>query len=140
MRHREKIEIVTGTSIEAQIVACNYSNAINTFKGTSVLITDYYEHAEYRRFLRLKNQWLQETKFTSSSTIIYSNSAYKKIIDLGIKTIPWIIRDLKKTNAHWFNALYQLTGQDPIEPEHAGIVSKMSQDWITWAEKQGYAS
>ena len=75
-------EIVTGTSHEAQILECNYSNAISAFKGTSIIITDYYEHAEYRNFIRLKNQWLNETKFTSSSTIIYNNGAYKKIICL----------------------------------------------------------
>jgi hypothetical protein len=133
-------EVVTGASQEAHILACNFSNAISAFKGTSIIITDYYEHAEYRNFLRLKNQWLDETRFTSSSTIIYNNGAYKKIISLGAKSIPWIIRDLKKTNAHWFNALTKITGVNPIHPDHSGIISAMAQDWINWAEAKGYAS
>jgi hypothetical protein len=140
MAYREKIEYVISASNEAQILACNYSTAISLFKGNSIIIADYYEHAEYRRFIRLKNQWLEETKFTSSSTQIYNNNAYKKIICLGAKSIPWIIRDLKKTNAHWFNALFQITGENPINPDHSGIVPKMAEDWINWAEKKGYVS
>jgi hypothetical protein len=139
MAYREKIEVVAGAaSHEAQILACNFSNAISTFKGTSIIITDYYQHAEYRKFLRLRNQWLEETMFTSNSTMIYSNGAYKKIIGLGEKSIPWIIRDLRKSNAHWFSALSKITGTDPIQPEHSGIISKMAEDWINWAEEKGY--
>ena len=140
MAYREKIEVISGTSHEAQVLACNYSNAISAFKGNSIIIADYYEHAQYRNFLRLKEQWLKETMFTSSSTVIYNNNAYKKIIDFGAKSIPWIIRDLKKTNAHWFNALFKITGEDPINPEHAGMVAKMAEDWVVWAEKNGYVS
>ena len=140
MAYREKIEVVVGTSHEARVLECNYSNAISAFKGTSIIIADYYEHAQYRRFLRLRDQWKKETMFASSSTVIYRNDAYQKIIGLGIRSIPWIIRDLKKTNAHWFNALFNITGENPINHNHSGVVPKMAEDWIKWAEKKGYVS
>lgn len=138
MNYRDNIQIVTSTSTESKILACNYSNALDVFKGTSIVISRHYKTVEFKNFLRLKNRWLDDVKFSSNSNVIYNNDAYKKIIGLGKKSIPWIIRDLKRTNAHWFNALSQISGENPIQSEHAGIVKKMAEDWILWAENKGY--
>jgi hypothetical protein len=140
MSFRDYIEIVKGTSVasETTTLAYNYSNALNSFKGNSILISERYEHNEYRKFLKLKNKWLNETKYISSSSIIFNNSNYLEIIDLGSKTVPWILRDLKRTNTHWFSALFELTGVNPIKPENYGIVNNMTRDWINWAENNNY--
>lgn len=140
MANKEYIEIVRGTSIapETQILACNYSNAINTFRGHSIIMGNYYENREYKKFLKLKEKWEKETMFLSSSSAIYNNSSYIEIIALGEKSIPWIIRDLKKTNKHWFSALNQISGENPVPEEHYGIIPQMKEDWINWAKAKHY--
>lgn len=140
MLYRECIEHVRGTSLaaETRTLACNFSNALQTLKGNSILVTDRYEYQEYKQFLKLKERWEEETMFTSSSAQLFSNSAYREIIGLGSKSIPWIIRDLKKTDSHWFFALNKITGANPILPENNGIVSKMKENWIDWAKKNNY--
>lgn len=140
MSYIDYTEIVRGTSLasETQVLACNFSNALNTFKGNSILISDRYKHREYKKFLMLMDKWKDETKFYSSTTQLFNNSNYLTIINLGPKTIPWILRDLKKNNTHWFSALSQLTGEDPIKVEHYGIIPRMKEDWINWAKIKNY--
>ncbi|MBG6060994.1 hypothetical protein IWX83_000768 [Flavobacterium sp. CG_9.1] len=128
----------TGLTQEASILSCNYSNAVNTFKGNSVLISDRIENQEFKHFLQLKDKWKSETLYYSSSSQIFNNSAYREIIALGSKTIPWIIRELKKTNDHWFYALKKISGENPVNPDHYGIITKMKEDWIEWAQKNNY--
>lgn len=128
----------TGLTQEASILSCNYSNAVNAFKGNSVLISDRIENQEFKHFLQLKDKWKSETLYYSSSSLIFNNSAYKEIIALGSKTIPWIIRELKKTNDHWFYALKKISGENPINPDNYGIITKMKEDWIKWAQKNNY--
>ena len=135
-----KTEIIRNTALtrESSLVTCNYSNALIAFKGNSVLITERIQNREYRNFLRLKNRWKFETRFFSNSNEIINNSAYKSIIGMGKKTIPWIIRDLKKSNNHWFFALKEITGINPVNPENYGKINDMKNDWIVWAEKNNY--
>ena len=135
-----KTEITRTTSItrESQVVSCNFSNAIIAFKGNSILVSERIENRQYKNFLILKNKWKSETLFLSSSTSIYNNSAYKEIINYGRKSIPWIIRELKKTDDHWFYALSKITGVNPVNSENYGVISKMREDWIKWAEQNNY--
>lgn len=128
----------TGLTQEASILSCNYSNAVNSFKGNSVLVSDRIENQEFKHFLQLKDKWKSETQYFSSSSSIFENSAYKEIINLGGKTIPWIIRELKKTDDHWFYALKKITGKNPVNPKNFGIISRMKEDWIQWAQKNNF--
>lgn len=128
----------TGLTQEASTLSCNYSNAIITFRGNSVLISDRIDNQEFKHFLHLKDKWKSETLYFSSSSHIFNNSAYLEIIGLGKKSIPWIIRELKKTNDHWFYALKKITGKNPVNPEHYGIINKMKEDWIEWAKNNNY--
>lgn len=88
---------------------------------------------DYIEFVRLTNMWLDETKF-SSHMVDDSNESYKKIIEMGKKTLPWILNDMKNNHHHWFVALNLITGENPINPEHAGYMQKMIEDWLEWAK------
>lgn len=136
--YKTEISRNTGLTQEASILSCNYSNAVSAFKGNSVLISDRIENQEFKHFLKLKDKWKSETLYYSSSSHIFNNSAYKEIIALGSKSIPWIIRELKKTNDHWFFALKKISGENPVNPNHYGLITKMKEDWIEWAQKNNY--
>lgn len=127
-----------GVTEEANVLNLNYSNAVNIYIGHSLFISKKLEEKEFRRFLSLKNQWKDETLFVSSGTVLISNSAYREIISLGSAAIPWIIREMKKNNDHWFYALEKITGVNPIKKKNIGVVENMKKDWIDWASNKDY--
>jgi hypothetical protein len=93
----------------------------------------------YPRFQELKATWLEETKVSSSGTDIISHSAYREIISLGDVAVALILDDLRTHGPnHWFAALTELTGADPVSKEHAGSLEEMALDWFHWAEEKLY--
>ena len=122
-----------GVTQEANILHINFSNAFNNYIGTSITVSRKFENMNFRKFLELKDKWKSETLFTSSGSAIISNAAYQNIIGLGIMAVPWIIREMKKNDDHWFYALEKITGENPIKIEHIGKIDAMKQDWINWA-------
>ncbi|MEZ0006271.1 hypothetical protein ABH942_001634 [Flavobacterium sp. 28YEA47A] len=138
MRTYYPSELRTSITSEANVLATNFSNAINTFRGTSILVSDRMENKMFKNFLKLKDSWVLETMFASNSNEIFNNHAYQEIICMGQKSVPWIIRELKKSNDHWFFALREITGVDPILPEHYGKINDMKNDWINWYEQNNY--
>jgi len=99
---------------------------IDKSKSIDVIFDEYYD------------KWYNETKYMSSPKM-FENKYYKKIISLGDSVVPSIIRKLKKTPAHLFEALAEITGQDPIPENHWGDIEQMAQDWINWWEEKNSA-
>ncbi len=89
-------------------------------------------------FYEEKEKWYKETSFLSSLSDIYRNIHYQNIIRMGKSVIPLIFEDMRNEGGMWYEALRQITGTDPIKPEHRGYVEKMNKDWLEWAEKNGY--
>jgi hypothetical protein len=92
----------------------------------------YKDHVK-KSFDLYNSVWKNETLFSSSISEIVNNSAYRAIIDLGKRALPYIFEDLKTSDNHWFYALESVTGQNPIRESHRGILPLMKQDWIQWA-------
>lgn len=127
-----------GVTAEADTVSINFSNAMNAYVGQSIFISNKIEAEKFRKFLELRDKWKDETLFVSSGSIIISNSAYREIINIGKIAIPWIVRELKRSDDHWFYALEVITGENPIKDENVGIVKNMKADWLTWASQKEY--
>jgi len=87
-----------------------------------------------REFEIYKTIWKSETMFSSSTTEIINHPAYLHIISLGKEVVPLLLRDMQQTSNHWFNALYKITGADPIPEEHSGKIQLMISDWLKWAK------
>ncbi|GDX46198.1 hypothetical protein LBMAG24_15260 [Bacteroidota bacterium] len=124
-----------GVSVEAQFVRQNIQTAHDLFMGQSIFIQEMYKKQLSEKFDLYSGIWKTETMFSSNSSEITNNSAYRCIIGLGKDIIPFIIEDLKQSENHWFNALELLTGENPIKSEHRGIINLMKSDWLNWAEK-----
>jgi hypothetical protein len=138
MNSNYRTEIVRTTSAltdSSRQLACNYNNAIFNFQDTSLLIARKLEHANFKKFLHLKDEWSKDTKFVSATGELFSNKYYQKIIDMGPNATPWIIREMKKKPGHWFYALRKITGANPVVDAHAGNVKAMTQDWLVWAKR-----
>jgi hypothetical protein len=98
--------------------------------GVSVIMLDLYTRQIKYLFDYYKSIWLRETLFSSSISEITNHPAYHGIIALGEDALPFIIDDLKKTDAHWFYALEKITAKNPIKAEHRGNVKLMKADWL----------
>ncbi len=89
------------------------------------------------RFLALETLWRQETLLSSSLADTTSSPAYQGIIEMGWVAVPLIISELKETPNHWFAALREITGANPVPPEHRGNLTLMAQDWVKWMQERG---
>ena len=88
-------------------------------------------------FRWLSQKWLAETRFQSSLTRITSHPAYVAIVDLGYAAVPFILRELEARPNHWFAALREITGADPVQPPERGNVKAMANAWLIWAKETG---
>ncbi len=91
------------------------------------------------RFYGLGRQWRQETLLSSSVTEITSSPAYREIVDMGWQIVPYILSDLRENPDHWFTALREITGANPVPPQNRGNLAAMADDWLAWAEAKGIA-
>ena len=96
------------------------------------------ESVPYIRFHRLKEKWEMETAFLSSISDIVMHPAYQQIIGMGPAAIPFILREISIRQGQWFWALKSITNEDPVKPEHRGIVAEMSRAWLQWGKERGY--
>ena len=77
---------------------------------------------------------------TSNGDEITKHPAYRQIIGLGKRVVPFILIKLQEDPQHLFHALFKITGENPILPAHAGQLGKMTADWLKWGRKNGYLS
>ncbi len=90
------------------------------------------------KFDALVKQWRQETATLSSTTKIVTHPAYQRIMAMGEKAVPFILRELQKEPDHWFYALRNITEASPVSPEDVGDIQKMAAAWIKWGIEHHY--
>jgi hypothetical protein len=92
------------------------------------------------RFEALFQQWKQETLFSSSGSEITNHPAYQSIIELGPSVVPFVLIKLQEDPQHLFYALFKITDENPVKPNHVGMLTKMKEDWLEWGATKGYLS
>lgn len=90
------------------------------------------------RFRRLAAAWHDAVAYHSSTTVRNNHPAYREIISLGLPVVPLLLRDLEENQTHWFAALREITGADPIPESAAGNIPKMAEAWLRWGKDNGY--
>lgn len=92
-------------------------------------------------FQLLASQWHKERGATSSITQMATCPSYQRIIGMGGKVIPLILRELENEGDdpdHWFWALQALTRKDPVPEDARGDMREMARAWLDWAYMAGY--
>jgi hypothetical protein len=90
------------------------------------------------RFRRLAAAWHKAVAHHSSTTVRNSHPAYREIIGMGPDVVPLLLRDLEANHTHWFCALREITGIDPIPESAAGNIPQMVEAWVRWARENGF--
>lgn len=88
------------------------------------------------QFNSLSQKWKKETKGISLTIKMVENENYKKLLELGVKIIPLVLKDLENS-VIWFPLLKELTKANPVPKEYAGDSEKMREAWIEWGESLG---
>ena len=90
-------------------------------------------------FERLADEWEQVTQFVSNIQPFLEHPAYRQIISMGPAAVPWLLARLDEGRPpHWFAALFELTGANPVPPESRGRIREMTAAWQEWGRQQGY--
>ncbi|MFH0912551.1 MAG: hypothetical protein V1807_02765 [Patescibacteria group bacterium] len=89
------------------------------------------------RFYRLAKQWEEDpgVRVASSITLISQHPAYQEIIAMGWDAVPLILGELSIEPGHWFVALYEITGEDPVPEDCHGNMRKMTEYWLAWGKE-----
>lgn len=89
-------------------------------------------------FHELAGQWNDETGYLSMIRRKVEHPAYQKIIAMGQKVVPLILRELEVRPAHWFHALRSITGVD--HPSESPVRDALSarDAWLRWGRANGY--
>lgn len=87
------------------------------------------------RFAILAETWRNETRNISNMTEVFSHYAYRRVIDLGPRVIPVILRELERQPDLWFFALRKITGANPVRKEYAGNMKKIRDAWLRWGRQ-----
>ena len=90
-----------------------------------------------QRFKELEAEWHRRTGFLSSTTRMVNDPAYQEVIAMGWEVVPVILRSMDEKPDHWFYALTQITGDNPIPQADAGYVEKMTEAWLDWGRRKG---
>lgn len=90
-------------------------------------------------FRRLAEEWREATEFSSSSRLKENHPAYRQIIRMGRAVLPLIYQELKSGRGHWFAALEQITGENPVRAADAGYINRMRRAWIRYLEDHAIA-
>jgi hypothetical protein len=89
-------------------------------------------------FKELAERWKAETQFLSSTSKAVMHPAYQRIIGMGQTVVPLLLRQLEESPDHWFWALRSITGEDPVPPESAGHLRRMSEAWLRWGREHNF--
>ena len=90
------------------------------------------------RFHNLVAEWKAARGHVSSINAWARLPAYQAIIALGPEVIPLLLKELESSPDHWFWALKELTGENPVTPDSRGNISEMAKCWLAWGKNKGY--
>ena len=76
-----------------------------------------------RVFTDLAAQWRAETSHLSDMERAAAHPIYRALVALGFRVVPFMLGDLRSQDpGHWFSALKEITGDNPIAPEDRGNI------------------
>jgi hypothetical protein len=92
--------------------------------------------ADWLEFTLLARQWKRETGMLSSRSKKASSRFYRRIIEMGRdRAVPQIIRQIQlegATPSHWWPALQELTGEDPVPNAAQKDLAQVARHWTEW--------
>jgi hypothetical protein len=109
------------------------NSSVNAVIYSSGVSLEELERQKLSSFAVLVKQWHDETRLASLDEMM-EHPAYLEITDLGWSVVPAILIQMRHKHGHWFEALYNITGQDPSP--HGANVEEATIAWLRWGVSQ----
>jgi hypothetical protein len=93
-----------------------------------------------QRFQKLAAAWKARSRYLSNTAQMAMLPEYQRIIGMGGAAIPLLLEELRSEPNQWFWALGAITDENPVDPDAAGDVTRMSEAWLDWGRKRGFIS
>jgi len=109
--------------------------------GKSAVLITYSRSdstADEERFAGLVETWIKETALEPSLSKRSMNPSYQRIIAMGPKAIPLILKEMQRRPGHWFWALEFLIQDEPNPAEGCEDLKGAREAWLKWGESKGY--
>jgi hypothetical protein len=88
--------------------------------------------------VQLAKQWMDERPRGSEIHEMVKTPSYQAIIVLGYRAVRPLLLMLQQNPDHWFYALHEITGENPVPIESEGRLIEMASAWIKWGKEHGY--
>jgi len=95
------------------------------------------QNSARERFQRLVAEWKEQSRHLSNTAQMAMLKPYQRIIGMGESALPLILEEMQRQPDHWFWALEAITQENPVQPEDAGRLQKMTEAWLAWARERG---
>ena len=89
-------------------------------------------------FQALADRWENERPHGANVHRMVNHPAYRQIIRMGQPAVPWLLERLSQKPDHWFVALAEITGANPVPEASQGKIKEMAQAWIDWGKANGH--
>jgi hypothetical protein len=116
--------------IDTQAQLWRYALLGETVSLRSVMLREYL-----RDWLE---RWRSEAGFSSLLMDKRTHPIYQRIVEMGEEAIPLLLEEIQSRPSFVFMALHDITGDDPIAPEHRGRLEAMIEDWLRWGTERGF--
>jgi hypothetical protein len=120
-----------------KVIKCMESGGGDQGNGAAVAELRRSKAEVEDRFRTLLEQWTEETRLESNYSRLMLHPAYRKILGLGPQVVPLILHNLSNGSGPLLAALEDITGENPIPPEHENDARLMAQDWLEWGRRHG---
>ena|ERR1051326_2861871 len=90
-----------------------------------------------QRFRELADTWLRDTGYLSDPVRKFLDRSHLKIIAMGEKVLPLILRELEKKSGYWFVALDAVSSENPVRPEDQVSFDATANAWLYWGRHRG---
>lgn len=115
------------------------ANKIRYLRRGLEMLTSGDDDAELsREFTELADSWEQGRARGADLAVMTAHPAYQKIIGMGERAVPHLLKRLTAKPGHWFVALHTITGANPVPAESEGKLKAMASAWLRWGHEQGY--
>ncbi|HLL89080.1 MAG TPA: hypothetical protein VK324_07230 [Tepidisphaeraceae bacterium] len=93
--------------------------------------------ADAAEFESLAGQWERERPRGADVDEMADHPAYRRIVEMGERAVPFLLNRLAQKPGHWFAALHAITGENPVPPDAEGKVKQMAAAWLRWGSERG---
>ncbi|SRR6266404_4570335 len=120
-------------AVETKDVSLPDVNSLRLGQGSSASSSPTDLAAEFNK---LAEKWYSDTARQSSVEEMVLHPAYQQIIGMGTDALPFVLRELKRTRAHWLWALAMIVRDDHAKPGQS--FREAVDSWLEWGRSERY--